>query len=314
MRVLVAGCAGFIGYHLTQRLLAEGHEVVGVDNFCSGSRTNAATLQQHPRFRFVEHDITAPLPVEGPLDRIYDLACPASPVDFGPRRLEILAVCSRGVGELLELARRHGARLLHASTSEVYGDPQEHPQRETYWGHVNPIGARSCYDEGKRFAEALLMAHHRQHGTAVRIPRIFNTYGPNMRCDDGRALPTFIDQALRGVPVTIHGDGRQTRSFCFVSDLVAGLLALMESTVTEPVNLGNPEEITVLQAAEEVIRLTGSRSSIVCIPRPADDPRVRRPDITRARTLLGWSPTVSRTAGFARTIEWFRTLRPPATA
>ncbi len=306
MRILVAGCAGFIGFHLTERLIADGHEVVGVDNFCSGSRANVEQLRRHPRFSFLEHDIANPLTVEGQCQRVYDLACPASPVDFGPRRLEILAVCSRGVWQLLDLALRHGARLLHASTSEVYGDPLEHPQRETYWGHVNPIGARSCYDEGKRFAEALLMAHHRQHGTEVRIPRIFNTYGPNMRRDDGRMLPTFIDQALLGKPLTVHGDGRQTRSFCYVSDLVEGLIRLMESDVTEPVNLGNPVEITILGAAQEVVRLIGSQSNIVFVPRPADDPAVRRPDITRAQTRLGWNPVVERADGFARTIEWFR--------
>jgi dTDP-glucose 4,6-dehydratase len=309
MRTLVAGCAGFIGYHLTERLLRDGHEVVGVDNFCTGNRANIESLRAQPGFRFIEHDITQPLPVEGPLERVYDLACPASPVDFEPRRLEILAVCSRGVGELLELTRRAGARLLHASTSEVYGDAQEHPQRETYWGHVNPIGPRACYDEGKRFAEALLTAYHAEHGTEIRIPRIFNTYGPNMRCDDGRMLPTFIDQALRGIPLTVHGDGSQTRSFCYVTDLVEGLVRLMESDVQEPVNLGNPAEITVLAAAQEVLRLTGSRSAIVPVPRPQDDPRLRRPDITRAQTRLGWHPRVERSEGFARTIEWFKSTR-----
>lgn len=309
MRVLVAGCAGFIGFHLTERLLKEGHEVVGVDNFISGGRENAADLGRIEHFNFLEHDITRPLRVEGPLDRIYDLACPASPVDFGPHRLEILAVCSRGVWNLLDTARETGARLLHASTSEVYGDPKEHPQRETYWGHVNPIGARSCYDEGKRFAEALLMAYHRQHGVEVRIPRIFNTYGPRMRADDGRALPTFIDQALKNEPITVHGDGRQTRSFCYVTDLVDGLMRLMESDVREPVNIGNPQEITVREAAEEVIRLIGSRSRIVETPRPADDPNVRRPDITRATTLLGWSPRVSREEGFRKTVAWFQARR-----
>ncbi len=306
MRVLVAGCAGFIGYHLCERLLGEGCEVVGVDNFCSGSRSNAERLARHARFRFVEHDIVQPLTLDGALDRIYDLACPASPVDFGRQRLGILAVCSRGLWNLLDLARDKGARILHASTSEVYGDPKEHPQREAYWGHVNPIGPRSCYDEGKRFGEALLVAHQREHGTPVRIPRIFNTYGPHMRADDGRALPTFIDQALRNAPVTIHGDGTQTRSFCYVTDLVDGLVRLIESDVSDPVNLGNPQEITVRQAAEEVIALIGSRSTIALVPRPGDDPSVRRPDITRARTLLGWEPKVPRDEGFRKTIEYFR--------
>ncbi|MCK4342794.1 MAG: SDR family oxidoreductase [Phycisphaerae bacterium] len=306
MRIIVSGCAGFIGSHLTERLLADGHDVVGVDNFISGSRANAEKLRRLPRFQFLEHDITNPLLVEGPCERVYDLACPASPVDFGPHRLEILAVCSRGVWQLLDFARARGARILHASTSEVYGDPQEHPQSETYWGHVNPIGARSCYDEGKRFGEALLTAYHNQHGSEIRIPRIFNTYGPNMRRDDGRMLPTFIDQALRGAPLTVHGDGRQTRSFCYVSDLVEGLVRLMESDVSEPVNLGNPVEITILQAAQEVIQLTDSSSRITHVPRPADDPAVRRPDITRAQTRLGWNPVVERADGFARTIEWFK--------
>jgi nucleoside-diphosphate-sugar epimerase len=306
MRILVAGCAGFIGFHLSERLLRDGHEVIGVDDFCTGSQANADHLQTYPRFRLQRHDITTPLPVEGPLERVYDMACPASPVDFGPRRLEILAVCSRGVWEVAELARRCGARLLHASTSEVYGDPQEHPQRETYWGHVNPIGPRACYDEGKRFAEALLTSYHAAYGTEIRLPRIFNTYGPNMRRDDGRMLPTFIDQALRGAPLSVHGDGSQTRSFCYVSDLVEGLVRLMESDVREPVNLGNPTEITVLSAAQEVLRLTGSRSTIAHAPRPKDDPALRRPDTTRAQTLLGWRPVIERADGFARTIEWFR--------
>lgn len=306
MRILVAGCAGFIGCHLTRHLLEAGHDVVGVDNLGTGRRENLRPLADHPRFRFVEHDIVQPLPVAGPWDRIYDMACPASPVDFGPRRLEILAVCSRGVENLAEVARQHGARLLHASTSEVYGDPLEHPQRESYWGHVNPIGPRSCYDEGKRFAEALLTAYAAAHGLAVRLPRIFNTYGPFMRADDGRMLPTFIMQALQGRPLTVHGDGSQTRSFCYVSDLVAGLVRLMESDVTGPVNLGNPVEITVLEAAREVLRLTGSASPIIQAPRPPDDPAVRRPDITLARTLLGWTPVVERADGFARTIAWFR--------
>lgn len=309
MRIVVAGCAGFIGFHLTGRLLGDGHTVLGLDNFCSGSRENVELLRAHAGFRFVEHDITTALSVEGPWDRVYDLACPASPIDFGPRKLEILAACSQGVWHLLDFARRHRARLLHASTSEVYGDPQEHPQRETYWGHVNPIGPRACYDEGKRFAEALLTSYRAAHGVELRIPRIFNTYGPNMRRDDGRMLPTFIDQALRGAPLSVHGDGRQTRSLCFVSDLIEGLVRLMESDVCEPVNLGNPEEVTVLEVAQEVIRLTGSHSSISHVERPADDPCLRRPDITRAETLLGWRPRVPRAEGLARTIAWFRESR-----
>lgn len=308
MRVLVAGGAGFIAFHLIERLLADGCDVVGVDNFASGARRNVDALARSPRFSFVEHDIVRDLPPLGAFDRIYDLACPASPVDFGPRRLDILAVCSRGVWNLLDLARGCGARLLHASTSEVYGDPLEHPQRETYHGNVNPIGPRACYDEGKRFAEALLMSYHREHGVPVRVPRIFNTYGPRMRPDDGRALPNFINQALRGEPLTIHGDGAQTRSFCYATDLVDGLVRLMESDVVEPVNLGNPQEITVLEAAREVIALAGGMSEVVFVPRPADDPSVRRPDITRAATKLGWTPGVPRAEGFARTIEWFKAL------
>ena len=309
MRVLVTGCAGFIGYHLTARLLAEGHDVVGLENLSSGSRRNVNDLSTHPRFRFSEHDITNPLPVEGPLDLICDLACPASPVDFARLRLEILAVCSEGVRRLAELACQCDATLLHASTSEVYGDPREHPQKETYWGHVNPIGARSCYDEGKRFAEALLVAQRDCHGVRTRLARIFNTYGPRMRGDDGRALPNFINQALAGQPLTVHGDGTQTRSFCYVSDLVEGLLRLAGSDVTDPVNLGNPHEITMLEAAEEVIRLTDSRSTISFVPRPPDDPCVRCPDIGRARTLLSWQPLVQRQEGFPLTIEWFRSQR-----
>ncbi len=306
MRIVVAGCAGFIGFHLASRLLDEQHEVVGVDNFCSGSRENARALAERSGFTLVEHNISTALPALGPAERVYNLACPASPADFGPHPLNILAVCSLGVQHLLDYTRDQSARLLQASTSEVYGDPHEHPQRESYWGHVNPIGPRSCYDEGKRFAEALLMAHRRQHGTDVRIARIFNTYGPNMRSDDGRMLPNFISQALQDQPLTVHGDGTQTRSLCYVSDLVDGLMRLLESDVAEPVNIGNPVEVTVADVAREVIELTGSRSELTFTPRPADDPSVRQPDITRARTLLGWTPKVDRGDGIARTIEWFR--------
>lgn len=305
MRILIGGCAGFIGFHLSQRYLSDGHDVVGVDNLASGSQRNVADLQKHGKFRFIPHDLIEPLDMEGPLDLVCNLACPASPIDFDRLALEILAVSSRGTWNLLDLARKHGARLLHTSTSEVYGDPTEHPQRESYWGHVNPIGPRSCYDEGKRFAEALVSAYAARHGVAVRMPRIFNTYGPRMRAKDGRALPNFINQALRGEPITIHGDGAQTRSFCFISDLIEGLVRLAASDVSGPVNIGNPQEITIRQIAEEVLRWTKSRSPLRLVARPGDDPAVRQPDITRARTLLKWEPRVEREQGLQRTIAWF---------
>jgi dTDP-glucose 4,6-dehydratase len=306
MRVVVTGCAGFIGYHLSERLLSDGHEVVGVDNFASGSQRNAADLQGRSGFTFIEADISRAVTVAGPVQRIFNLACPASPVDFDKLALEIMSVCSNGVRNLLELAREKGARLLHTSTSEVYGDPHEHPQAETYRGNVSTLGPRACYDEGKRFAEALITNFVRRHGVEVRMVRIFNTYGPRMRADDGRALPTFIKQALRGEPVTIHGEGRQTRSFCYVSDQVDGILRLTESDVTGPVNIGNPEEVTIRQVAQEVVDLCGGRSTITSLPRPQDDPSRRCPDITRASTLLGWQPRVARRDGLQRTIEWFR--------
>lgn len=309
MRILVTGAAGFIGYNLCERLLRDGHEVVGLDNFSSGARRNAADLAaQFPRFAFIEHDLTQPLPDFGPLDQIYNEACPASPIDFSSKPLEILAVCSDGLRNLLELVRETGVRLLHTSTSEVYGNPQVHPQPESYWGHVNPIGPRSCYDEGKRFGEALLTAYERHFALDVRMVRIFNTYGPRMRPNDGRALPNFINQALRGEPLTVHGDGRQTRSFCFVTDQVEGQIRLMNSDVRGPVNLGNPVEITMLDIAQEVVRLTGSRSQIVHVERPKDDPEVRKPDISRARRELDWEPAVDRAEGLRHTVDWFRSL------
>lgn len=306
MRMLVAGCAGFIGYHLCDRLLTDGHEVLGVDDLSTGQNVNARDLLARPGFRFLQHDIVEPLRFDDPIDAIYNLACPASPADFDPRRLKILDVCSRGVWNLLDLARQRGVPLVHSSTSEVYGDPKEHPQKETYWGHVNPIGERSCYDEGKRFAEALIVNYRRAYGVQTRVARIFNTYGPRMRADDGRVLPNFITQAMAGRPLTVHGTGTQTRSFCYVTDLVDGLVRLAASDVTDPVNLGNPAEVTILEFAHEIIRLTGSRSTVQFVDRPKDDPNVRCPDITRATTLLGWSPTVDRTDGLARTVAWFQ--------
>lgn len=312
MRVVVAGAAGFIGYHLSQRLLGDGHAVIGIDSLTTGQMRNVELLQAHRAFEFLRADIadTAdPMELPGPIDAIYNMACPASPVDFRDKAIEIMETCSRGVSNLLEIARHHGSLFLQASTSECYGDPLVHPQPETYWGNVNPIGPRAPYDEGKRFAEALTMSYHRTHGLRTRIVRIFNTYGPHMRADDGRALPTFIMQALADQPITVHGDGSQTRSFCYVTDLVEGILRLAASDFVEPVNIGNDEEITILQSAREVVRLAGSRSEIRCVPRPTDDPERRRPDLERARTILGWSPAVPREEGFARTIEYFRAIR-----
>ncbi len=305
MRILVAGAAGFIGSHLCDRLLGEGCEVLGVDNCLTGSPDNLANLDAHPRFRFLRHDITEPLSVDGPLDLIFNLASPASPKDYLAHPIETLRTGAEGSRHLLDLAASKGARYLLASTSECYGDPQEHPQKETYWGHVNPVGPRSCYDEAKRFAEAITMAYHRQHGLATRIARIFNTYGPRMQHDDGRIVPNFIRQALRGEPITVYGDGSQTRSFCYIDDLVEGLVLLSRSSEPLPVNLGNPEERTVLDFAFLIRRLAGSRSEIRFEPLPEDDPQRRRPDITKARLLLGWEPRVPLEEGLRRTIAWF---------
>lgn len=308
MRYLVTGAAGFIGSHLAERLLFDGHEVVGVDNFITGQSDNLGPLRSFDRFAFVEQNMSESLRIDGPLDVVYNFACPASPVDFRSKALEILMVCSAGVSNALALAVEKNAVFVQASTSECYGDPQEHPQRESYWGHVNPVGERSPYDEGKRFAEALVTATHRTHDLRTRIGRIFNTYGPRMRPDDGRALPNFIRQALRGEPLTVYGDGSQTRSFCYVTDLVDGFVRLSTCDEPGPVNLGNPLEITIAELAREVIELTGSVSRIDYRPLPADDPRRRCPDITRAGTLLNWQPTTDRRTGLKSTIDYFRTL------
>ncbi len=306
MRILVAGGAGFIGLHLAKRLFKEGNDVLVIDNLSTGSAENVDILK-NSGITFFEYDICNPIEQKiGQLDAIFNLACPASPVDFCPKAIDILAVCSKGIFNLLELAREHNASFLQASTSECYGDPKINPQNEAYWGNVNPIGPRSCYDEGKRFAEALTMAYHRKYGLKTHLARIFNTYGPNMRNDDGRVLPNFISQAFRNEPLTVYGDGTQTRSFCYVDDLVDGLIKLMASDYVEPVNIGNPDEITILQLAKEVIELTGSKSRIKFLPLPTDDPKIRCPDITLARKLLNWQPTTDRITGITRTIEYFR--------
>lgn len=306
MRAVVSGAAGFIGFHLCRRLLDDGHEIVGLDNLISGTRRNIADLSADPRFTFVEHDIVEAVGVDGQVDAVFNLACPASPLDFERYAIEILSVCSQGTRCMLDLARDKGAVMLHASTSECYGDPEIHPQPESYWGHVNPIGTRACYDEGKRFAEALVMTYHRRHALDVRIFRIFNTYGPRMRSNDGRVLPNLINQALRGEQVTIYGEGSQTRSFCYVSDLVDAVVKLPDISYAEPINLGSTHEITILNLAELIITLCESRSTFVHRPLPQDDPTRRKPEITLAQKLLGWSPTTPLNEGLQATIEFFR--------
>jgi dTDP-glucose 4,6-dehydratase len=306
MKVLVAGGAGLIGANMCERLLDWGDEVVCLDNLVTGSAENIKQLSQSETFTFVEANVVNEVPADGPFDVVINLACPASPADFELLSLEILDVGSRGVANLLDVALRDGATFLQASTSEVYGEPLVHPQPETYWGNVNPVGVRSVYDEAKRFGEALTMAYHRRHGLQVRIARIFNTYGPGMRCDDGRVISNFITQALREEPLTIYGDGSQTRSFCFVDDQVAGLLALLRSECTGPVNIGSNDERTVLEMAQLVLELSGTRSEIAFVARPSDDPTHRRPDLTVARSRLGWWPTTSLRDGLERTIDWFR--------
>ncbi|HET7876598.1 MAG TPA: UDP-glucuronic acid decarboxylase family protein [Methylomirabilota bacterium] len=306
MRVLVTGGAGFIGSHLCELLLARGCEVVCMDNLLTGSRANVAHLRG-PRFTFIQHDVTEFITVDGPLDYVLHFASPASPIDYLELPIQTLKVGALGTHKALGLAKAKGARFLLASTSEVYGDPLVHPQREDYWGHVNPVGPRGVYDEAKRFAEAMTMAYHRVHGLDTRIVRIFNTFGPRMRLTDGRAVPTFIRQALVGEPLTVYGDGSQTRSFTYVSDLIEGIWALMRAPVNDPLNLGNPRELTLLELAKLVLQVSGSRSEIVFRPLPTDDPKVRQPDISRARRLLGWEPRVELEEGLRRTIEWYRT-------
>lgn len=307
MRIVVSGGAGFVGSHMCDRLLAEGHTVVVLDNLITGSRQNIAHLEANSAFTFHHQDIAEPFTMEGQVDAVMNMASPASPKDYLEYPIETLDVGSFGTRNMLELAKRHHARFLLTSTSECYGDPHVHPQVETYWGNVNPVGPRSCYDEAKRFAEALTMAYHRKHGVRTTIARIFNTYGPRMKLNDGRIVPAFVDQALRGLPMTIFGDGTQTRSFCYVSDLVDGLYRLLLSEERYPVNLGNPREMTVREFADAIQQMTKSSLPLQFYPLPEDDPKQRRPDITKAETVLGWHPKVSLEEGLKLTLHYFAT-------
>ena len=312
MRFIVSGAAGFIGSHLCDRLIGEGHHVAGIDNFITGDARNLEHLKGNPSFEFREWDVCQPFEVHEPTDGVLHLASLASPVDYLNHPIQTLDVGSAGTRNLLEIARQHQARFMLTSTSECYGDPLVHPQVETYWGNVNPVGLRSCYDESKRYAEALTMAYHRVHQLRTTIARIFNTYGPRMQLDDGRVVPAFIDQALRGEPMTVFGDGTQTRSFCFVGDLVEGLYRLIFCEERYPVNLGNPQELTILEFAERIRRLTGTRSALEFKPLPQDDPKRRRPDISKAKHVLSWEPKVSLEEGLRETIEYFQTQGLPA--
>ena len=305
-RVMVTGGAGFLGSHLCERLLDDGHEVLCVDNLFTGTKQNIAHLRDNPHFEFLRHDVTFPLFVE--VDEIYNLACPASPIHYQHDPVQTTKTSVHGAINMLGLAKRLGCKILQASTSEVYGDPAVHPQTEEYWGNVNPIGIRSCYDEGKRCAETLFFDYHRQHGLPIKVARIFNTYGPRMHPADGRVVSNFIMQALQGEPITIYGDGSQTRSFCYVDDLIEGLIALMQSPaeVTGPINLGNPADFTMGELASKVIDITGSTSQLVNKDLPADDPRQRKPDIGKARSLLGWEPTIQLDEGLQRTVAYFQ--------
>jgi dTDP-glucose 4,6-dehydratase len=319
-RIVITGAAGFIGSHLSETLLDRGYSVIGIDNLLTGSTANIAHLvnrdpaidsgsprpQARGDFTFIKHDVTNYIYVEGPVDAVLHWASPASPIDYLELPIPTLKVGALGTHKALGLAKAKGARFVLASTSEVYGDPLEHPQKETYWGNVNPIGPRGVYDEAKRFAEAMTTAYHRYHKVDTKIVRIFNTYGPRMRLNDGRAVPAFMSQALRGEEVTIFGSGQQTRSFCYVTDLVDGIIRLMESNVNDPVNIGNPHEMTIEEIARTIVRMVGSTSKIVYRPLPEDDPKVRQPDITRARTLLGWEPKVTLEEGLAKTLDYFR--------
>ncbi len=306
-KILITGVAGFLGSHLADRFLKEGFEVIGMDNLLTGNMENISHLMPLKEFDFHHYDVTKFVHVSGNLDYILHFASPASPIDYLKMPIQTLKVGALGTHNLLGLAKEKSARILVASTSEVYGDPLEHPQKETYWGNVNPVGPRGVYDEAKRFMEAITMAYNNFHNVETRIVRIFNTYGPRMRMDDGRALPTFFSQAMKGEDITVFGDGSQTRSFCYVDDLVEGIYRLLLSDHHEPVNVGNPHEITINQAAEEVIKLTGSNSKIIHTALPKDDPKVRQPDITKAKTILGWEPKISREEGLKRTYEYFKT-------
>jgi len=307
LRHLISGAAGFIGSHLCDRLLADGHEVVALDNLITGSRRNLQHIQNCSQFRFEECDVTEPVKIAGPFDGVWHLASLASPVHYLAHPLETLESGSTATRNMLEVARRDGARFLVSSTSECYGDPLEHPQSESYWGNVNPVGLRSCYDESKRYAEALTMAYHRVHGVRTNIARIFNTYGPRMALNDGRVVPAFLDQALRNQPMSVFGDGSQTRSFCYVTDLVDGLVRLASSDERFPVNLGNPLEMTILEFAERIRRLTGTSSELTFHPLPSDDPKKRRPDISKAKRVLGWEPKVALEDGLRDTVAYFKT-------
>jgi dTDP-glucose 4,6-dehydratase len=308
MRVLITGAAGFLASHLSERFLRDGHEVVGVDNFVTGSPDNVQQFADHDGFRLIESDVSSEIPFTDRLDGVLHFASPASPIDYYELPIETLKVGSYGTHNALELARVNGARFFLASTSEVYGDPTEHPQRESYWGNVNSIGPRSVYDEAKRYAEAVTMAYHRYHKVDTRIVRIFNTYGPRMRPHDGRVVSNFIVQALTGQPLSVYGDGSQTRSFCYVDDEVEGIYRLFMDGDAQPMNIGNPDEYTVKELAEIVLELTGSTSQVAYNPLPMDDPKVRKPDISRARTMLGWEPKVPVREGVAKTVEYFRQL------